>query len=127
MKTMILATLCLFLAGCDEQPNDEVGRLKTRIYTLEQENLSLRAVAPSEQPRIVKELAEAKEQIMKLASELAHAREDLLPEVQPLSASIKNLQARIAVLERTASRKGHAHLFRDTDGKSDLQLTGPDE
>lgn len=126
LKLKFLVVFAL-LAGCDSGSKSEVERLKREAADLKEENEALRRSLPSEKPAVLKELEDARQVIESLKRELnlanvaaaqakvaaAQAASQVPPEMMPLATLVHDLKARVAELERTASRKGHTHEYMD--------------
>lgn len=128
----IAALLLVGLAGCE--PDPEIQRLHIVVNQLRVENEELKKNLPSEQPKVAKELEEARANWRLVAAELKAARSalemakrDLSPELQPMSATLKDLRHRIEVLESTTSRRGHTHAYADGSGTIFSRTTDPDK
>lgn len=126
------ALLLLAFIGC--APDPEIARLSGLLDQVRLENVELRRLAPSEQPKVIKELedmrarlAEEVHENRRLREDLEVAKRELSPELQPISVTIKSLKDRVAALEATASRKGHTHGYKDSEGTFFKQTTDPDQ
>jgi outer membrane murein-binding lipoprotein Lpp len=109
----------VLIMGCGD--NEEMNRLRQQVETLQTENATIRASLPSEKPKVVKELEEARKANAVLQRELGTLQHNLNvksseipPEMLPLAKMIADLKERIETLERTASRKGHTHQYEDS-------------
>lgn len=120
MDKLKYAVLLAFICGCDSGSSPETERLKNELAQSKQENEDLRRSLPSEQPAVIKDLEEARQAIHQLTRELnvaklvaEKANSQVPAEVMPMAALIIDLKNRVAELERTASRKGHTHEYKD--------------
>jgi predicted nuclease with TOPRIM domain len=91
-------------------------------------------MAPTEQPKVIKELEDVIEKNRELRAEintlretLARANSQIPNEFVPLAAMLQDLRVRLTTLEAQASRKGHTHKYKDTDGTIFQQTTDPDK
>jgi hypothetical protein len=137
VSVFVLALACLpCLPGCTDQKGEaEIMRLNGVIKLMADEATRVSRALPSEQPAVLAELDAAKKQMVELRDQVAianravaSAREATKGEVLPLSAWMKEVDARLGRLDSEVARrsaKGHTHNYR---GGEDLlrSTTSPD-